>query len=52
MARLALTILTDREKARSFAAAARKRSVELFDYNRIVPQYESLYRGVLESGAG
>jgi N-acetyl-alpha-D-glucosaminyl L-malate synthase BshA len=48
MADDAIELLTDRELYEGFCEAARKRASELFDYHKIIPQYEALYRKVLE----
>jgi len=47
MAEYAVRILSDCAMCQAFSKAARKRAVELFDYHRIVPQYEALYERVL-----
>jgi N-acetyl-alpha-D-glucosaminyl L-malate synthase BshA len=48
MAEYAVQILSDCSVCRAFSKAARKRAVEMFDYKKIVPQYEAVYKRVLE----
>ena len=48
MAERGLYILSDCSVCRSFAEAGRKRAAELFDYRKIVPQYEAVYERVLQ----
>ena len=47
MADAATSLLTDEERHRRFAAAARERAVSAFDSNLIIPQYEALYERLL-----
>ena len=47
MARCALDILLDAEKARAMGARGRARAHELFAEEKIVDQYEQLYRDCL-----
>jgi len=48
MADYAIELLSDRDRWEAFAASARKRAMETFDYQQIVPQYEAIYERVLE----
>lgn len=47
MAKYATELLRNEQKHRLFAAAARRRAVEMFDAKKIVDQYEDHYRIVL-----
>jgi N-acetyl-alpha-D-glucosaminyl L-malate synthase BshA len=47
MAQYAVRILSDCSVCRSFSRAARTRATELFDYHKIVPQYEAVYERIL-----
>lgn len=47
MAKYATELLTNEQKHRLFAAASRRRAVEMFDMKKIVDQYEDYYRKVL-----
>ena len=47
MAEYALDLLQDDDLCRRFCAAARDRAARLFDYRKLVPRYESIYRSVL-----
>jgi N-acetyl-alpha-D-glucosaminyl L-malate synthase BshA len=47
MAKNALSLLKDPKAYAQFSAASKKRA-QMFHLNTIVPQYEALYRGVLE----
>lgn len=47
MARYAVELFTNQAKYDSFSHAARRRAVEVFDKNIIVPQYEAYYERVL-----
>ena len=49
MAQHAIEILSDCSTCRAFSRAARTRAVEHFEYHDIVPQYEGVYRRVLEA---
>jgi N-acetyl-alpha-D-glucosaminyl L-malate synthase BshA len=49
MAEHAVHILSDCANCRVFSRAARQRAVERFHYQDIVPQYEQVYRRVLDS---
>ncbi len=52
MARYATELLTDERRLELFSQNARKRAVEKFDVNLIIPQYEKLYEEALnETGA-
>ena len=46
MARAALDLLRDRQRHAEFRQAARRRAVEHFDANLIVPQYEAYYQEI------
>jgi N-acetyl-alpha-D-glucosaminyl L-malate synthase BshA len=48
MAKYAVELLTNEEKHRLFANAARRRAVEHFDLDKIVDLYENHYKRVLE----
>lgn len=48
MAEYAIDILSDCERRKAFAIASRRRAVGTFDYQKIVPQYEAIYKRVLE----
>ncbi|MBI4605136.1 MAG: N-acetyl-alpha-D-glucosaminyl L-malate synthase BshA [Planctomycetes bacterium] len=48
MARAAAELLKDPRRHRAMSAAARKRAVEAFPEERVVPEYEGLYRQLLE----
>jgi glycosyltransferase involved in cell wall biosynthesis len=50
MARYAVELLTNDSKRGRFGAAARRRAVELFDTQRIIPQYEACYEACLSRG--
>jgi N-acetyl-alpha-D-glucosaminyl L-malate synthase BshA len=43
MARYCVELLTNNKKHAAFAASARKRAVEKFDINLVVPMYEQMY---------
>jgi len=47
MATDAVRLLSDCDLWESFSAAGRKRAMESFSYERIVPQYEAIYERVL-----
>lgn len=47
MAKYVVDILTNKKKRETFSENARKRAVELFDTELIIPRYEELYRRVL-----
>jgi glycosyltransferase involved in cell wall biosynthesis len=47
MAGYCVRLLRDCAEAKRFAAAARARAAELFDYRIIVPRYEAIYERVL-----
>jgi glycosyltransferase involved in cell wall biosynthesis len=47
MARYAVDLLTNDAKRALFAAACRKRAVEMFDAAKVVDQYESYYEQIL-----
>jgi len=47
MADFSLRILSDCTVRRGFGEAARERAVRLFDWHRVVPRYEEIYRGVI-----
>jgi glycosyltransferase involved in cell wall biosynthesis len=47
----ALRILGDPELQQSMGRAARKRAVDLFAADNIVPRYEQIYRSMLERSA-
>lgn len=49
MADFSLRILSDCEVRRGFGEAARERAVRLFDWHRVVPRYEEIYREVMEA---
>ena len=49
MAEYAIELLRDEDKHCAFAHAARRRAVEQFDHDLIVPQYERLYERILGS---
>ncbi|TAL71077.1 MAG: N-acetyl-alpha-D-glucosaminyl L-malate synthase BshA [Bacteroidetes bacterium] len=49
MAKYALELLQNSKKWHIFSSNARKRAVELFDTNLIVPKYETLYNELLNS---
>ena len=46
LAREAEALLADEALARRLGAAGRRRAEDLFDVDRVVPQYEALYRRV------
>lgn len=48
MGRYAIELLTNEKKWKVFSDNARKRAVEEFDINKIVPKYENLYERILE----
>jgi len=50
MADSALALLTDGERWARFSAAARRRAVDNFSIDEIVPMYEDYYREVIERG--
>ncbi len=50
MAESALGLLTDSERWARFSAAARRRAVDNFSIDEIVPMYEDYYREVIEHG--
>ncbi len=50
MARYCVELLTNPKKHAAFRASARKRAVEQFDIDLIVPQYEALYQQVSTVG--
>ena len=50
LARAAIELLSNEDRLRRTGQGARRRAVECFDTNRVVSQYESLYRRLLESG--
>jgi N-acetyl-alpha-D-glucosaminyl L-malate synthase BshA len=47
MAKYTIDLLKNERKYRLFAESARKRAVELFDKNQIIPQYEAFYEKIL-----
>jgi len=49
MARYGIELLTNETKHMLFAAAARKRAVEMFSLGKIIPQYERFYEQVLSN---
>lgn len=49
MAEKAIGLLSDCSRWASFSAAARRRAIERFNYQHIVPQYEAIYERVLGS---
>jgi N-acetyl-alpha-D-glucosaminyl L-malate synthase BshA len=49
MAEYALALLRDDDRFQRFSTAARAWAVESFDYRKLVPQYESTYRRVLDA---
>ena len=49
MARYAIELFTNQAKYDAFSAAARRRAVEVFDKQHIVPLYEQFYERVLAS---
>lgn len=51
LASYALEVLSDEGRLRRMGEAARRRAVDMFDSELIVPQYEAFYREVLQSGA-
>jgi L-malate glycosyltransferase len=46
LAKAAVEILRDEGKAQAMGAAGRRRAEEMFDVDRVVPQYEALYKRV------
>ncbi|MCY3019029.1 MAG: N-acetyl-alpha-D-glucosaminyl L-malate synthase BshA [Planctomycetota bacterium] len=52
MAQRACAVLTDDEHHEAMGRAARKKAVEHFSPDRIVPQYEELYRTVISTDKG
>lgn len=50
MARFAIDLLADRTRKEAFSRAARERAAKLFDYRKIVPQYEAIYERVAANG--
>jgi len=50
MAARAVELLTDPDRQRAMAAAARRAAVERFSTDLIIPKYEALYRRVVEAG--
>ena len=52
MAGYCIQILADCEKTEVYAAAARKRAAEKFDYRRIIPMYERIYERLLAGAPG
>jgi len=48
MARYALELLTDEDRRKAMARAARETAGERFSTTKIIPQYEAFYRRVLE----
>jgi len=47
MAKYAIELLTNEARYKLFAAASRKRAVEMFNIEKIVNQYEQYYQAVL-----
>jgi N-acetyl-alpha-D-glucosaminyl L-malate synthase BshA len=47
MAGYCLRLIRDSGESKRYSAAARKRAVEMFDINAIVPRYEAIYERVL-----
>jgi glycosyltransferase involved in cell wall biosynthesis len=47
MAEYAIRILADCALCQKLSRQARERAVRLFDYHKIIPQYESVYERVL-----
>jgi L-malate glycosyltransferase len=52
MAQRAHDLLSHPEKARAFGAAGRQKATQKFSPDKIVPQYEAVYRKVLETDKG
>jgi N-acetyl-alpha-D-glucosaminyl L-malate synthase BshA len=50
LAAAAVEILRDENLARSMGASGRRRAEEMFDVDRVVPQYEALYERVCGAG--
>jgi N-acetyl-alpha-D-glucosaminyl L-malate synthase BshA len=50
MAEYATRILVDCALCQSFSRAASRRATEMFDYHKVVPQYEAVYERVLNQG--
>jgi L-malate glycosyltransferase len=50
MAKYSIELLTNEAKHKMFSLASRKRAIEEFEVNRIVSQYEKLYKKVLAGG--
>jgi N-acetyl-alpha-D-glucosaminyl L-malate synthase BshA len=51
MASHALRLLTDPDQQRAFGQEARRKAVEQFSPDQIIPRYEALYASVLNGGA-
>jgi len=51
MSRYAIELLTSDSKRARFGAACRRRAVEVFDTQKIIPQYEAYYKECLALGA-
>ena len=51
MAKYVVDILTNKKKKEMFSENARRRAIELFDTELIIPRYEELYRRVLAQEA-
>jgi N-acetyl-alpha-D-glucosaminyl L-malate synthase BshA len=49
MSAYAIELLSDRSQREGFARSAMERANRVFDYRRIVPQYEAIYERVLRS---
>ena len=52
MVEYALRLLRDDDVSKRFRAAARARAAESFGHKKLVPQYESIYRNVLNAQSG
>ncbi|MDT8323269.1 MAG: N-acetyl-alpha-D-glucosaminyl L-malate synthase BshA [Bacteroidota bacterium] len=50
MARYAVELFTNEAKYAAFSRAARRRAVEVYDKEKIVPLYEDFYRRILDAG--
>jgi L-malate glycosyltransferase len=50
LAEYALYILSDEGRLRSMGEAARRRAVDVFDSEQMIPQYEEFYRKILQMG--
>ena len=52
MAESAVELLADEDRWERYSGAGRRRAVERFSADRVVPRYEAYYRSVLEGGGG